>query len=143
MQFLKKGSFTVEAAFIMPIILVILFGVIRGGFLLHDEAVLEAVVLEVLEKGEMAVKHIGDMETGRPDYEQILAENKELERKEVQEKLLLEELEQLFLIKQPALLSLKLSGFLLEEKKLELCGTMGERGVSLFCPTEYKRRVSR
>ena len=143
MQSLKKGSFTVEAAFIMPLLLVVLFGVLRGGFLLHDESVLEAAVLEVLEKGEMALKHIGDMETGRPDYEQILTENKELERKRVQEELLQKEIKQLFLIKEPSELIIQASGLLLEEKKLEVCGNAGKRSLSVFCPTEYTRRVSR
>ncbi|MFW5629633.1 MAG: TadE family protein [Acetivibrio ethanolgignens] len=72
MESVKKGSFTVEAALIMPVILLVVFGVLRCGLLLQEEIVQDLEVLQIFERKEMEEKHIGDTETGRPDYEKIL-----------------------------------------------------------------------
>lgn len=70
-RLVARGSFTVEAAFVMPIVLFVIFMLIKTGFLVYEEAVLGAEKLRLLEKREMTVKHIGDVETGRPDYERL------------------------------------------------------------------------
>lgn len=72
MERIKKGSFTVEIALIMPAILLVVFGVLRCGLLLQEEIVQDMEVLRVFERKEMEEKHIGDVITGRPDYEKIL-----------------------------------------------------------------------
>lgn len=66
-----RGSFTVEAAFVMPIVILVIFMLIKTGFLVYGEAVSGAEKLRIFEKREMAVRHIGDVETGRPDYERL------------------------------------------------------------------------
>lgn len=141
LESIKKGSFTVEAAFVLPLILAVLFAIIRSGFLLHDEAVLEAAALRLLEKGEMAVKHLGDMETGRPDYERILLEAGSLENADAQERMLREELLGQFFMKEVSALRLEVSGTFSEEKKIELLGNAGKRSLPVFHPAEHKRRV--
>lgn len=72
MESIKKGSFTVEAAFIMSAILFVVFGILRCGLSLQEEIVQELEILRDFERKEMEEKHIGDVETGRPDYERIL-----------------------------------------------------------------------
>lgn len=72
MEFIKRGSFTVEAAFILPVVLLIIFGLLSCGLWLQEEIVSELEELRILEKKEMELKHIGDIETGRPDYDKIL-----------------------------------------------------------------------
>ncbi len=142
METVKKGSFTVEAAFIIPMVLAVLFGILNTGFTLYDEAVLEAAVLRFLEKGEMAVRHLGDMESGRPDYEKILIKPDEMEKIKIQEEVLTEEILGQLLRKREVRLEFCISGIFWEEKEIGLLGEAGKRSLPLFYPAEHKRRVS-
>lgn len=142
MEAVKKGSFTVEAAFIIPVVLAVLFGILNTGFMLYDEAVLEAAVLRFLEKGEMAVRHLGDMESGRPDYEKILIKPDEMEKIKIQEEVLTEEILGQLLRKREVRLEFCISGVFWEEKEIGLLGEAGKRSLPLFYPAEHKRRVS-
>lgn len=143
MERIKKGSFTVEAAFIMPVVLAVVFGILKSGLMLHDEAVLEAAVTGVLEKGEMALKHTGDIETGRPDYENLLLREKGKAGLETCEKQLEEELLELFLLKKVSGITVHTTASFLGEEKIELWGNAGKRSLTVWNPAEYKRRRSR
>ena len=54
MKNLKKGSFTVEAACLMPIILLVLFGVLTFFFHIHNRAWLTAAAYESAVSGSIA-----------------------------------------------------------------------------------------
>lgn len=45
-----RGSFTVEAAFVMPIVILVIFMLIKTGFLVYGEAVSGAEKLRILRK---------------------------------------------------------------------------------------------
>lgn len=44
----KKGSYTVEAAMLMSILIPVFIGIIYLGFYLHDKALLEGAALETV-----------------------------------------------------------------------------------------------
>ena len=46
MRKIKKGSFTIEAALLMPLVLMILIGVLYLDFFVHDRAYLTAAAYE-------------------------------------------------------------------------------------------------
>lgn len=50
---IKKGSFTVEAACVMPLILLVLFGTIYLSFFVHNRAWLTAAAYESALSGSM------------------------------------------------------------------------------------------
>ena len=50
---IKKGSFTVEAACVMPLILLVLFGTIYVSFFVHNRAWLTAAAYESALSGSM------------------------------------------------------------------------------------------
>jgi hypothetical protein len=139
---LKKASFTVEAALIMSLVLTVIFGSIRLGLLLHDEAVLDGIVIQEMEKGEMAARHLGDMESGRPDYESLLSKADNTENIKTQKEWLRTELRGSFLMKKEDELSVSFSGNILE-KTIEVSGNKGKRVLTLFYPAEYKRRFGK
>jgi len=68
---LIAGSFTVEATFIMPIILMTIFSLIYLSFYLHDVCRLQAIVDKTLNKAGLIIKHEASIEDGETDYENI------------------------------------------------------------------------
>lgn len=67
----SRGSFTVEAALQLPIILFIIYGMIFLAFYLHDRNSLEGLVDEVLHKGALTLKHEADLVSGSVNYDNI------------------------------------------------------------------------
>ena len=53
MRKIKKGSFTIEAALLMPLVLMILIGVLYLDFFVHDRAYLTAAAYEAAVSGSM------------------------------------------------------------------------------------------
>jgi hypothetical protein len=66
-----SGSITVEAAFVMPIVILTVFALIYLAFYLHDMNRIQSEMDLVLHKAEVTVKHEADISTGRVDYEDI------------------------------------------------------------------------
>ena len=66
-----KGSFTVEAALVMPIVLFVITSLICLSFYLHDKCRIEGSVDKALFKASMTLKHNADIETGAVNYENI------------------------------------------------------------------------
>lgn len=65
------GSITVEASFIMPIIVLTIFALIYLSFYLHDVCKIQGIVDKTLQKAALCVKHETDFATGAIDYENI------------------------------------------------------------------------
>lgn len=68
---LTGGSITVEAAFVMPIIILTIFALIYLTFYLHDICRIQGVVDLTVHKAGLALKHDADVETGEISYEEI------------------------------------------------------------------------
>lgn len=67
----EKGSITVEAAFVMPIVVLTVFALIYLAFYLHDYNKIQGTVDLVIHKAGITVKHDADIATGRMSYEDI------------------------------------------------------------------------
>lgn len=68
---MKDASITVEAAFVMPIVIVTVFALIYLAFYLHDYCRLQGAMDKVLHKAAISVKHEADIKTGKVAYEAI------------------------------------------------------------------------
>lgn len=66
-----KGSITVEAAFVMPIVILSIFALIYLSFYLHDNCLIQGTMDLTLHKAGMTVKHEADISTGEVSYERI------------------------------------------------------------------------
>lgn len=66
-----RGSITVEAAFVMPIVIITVFALIYLAFYLHDICKIQAVTDIIIHKAGITVKHDADIVTGDVDYEHI------------------------------------------------------------------------
>ncbi|TCT11646.1 TadE-like protein [Natranaerovirga pectinivora] len=67
-----EGSFTIEAAFIMPIIIITIITLIYMTFYLHDMTYLQSVANNTAMKGAQSLKYIDvDMNTMNINYENI------------------------------------------------------------------------
>lgn len=78
-----KGSCTVEAAFVLPVVLMVIFALIYLGFSLHDEACIKGIVETGLREAAEHTRHIC-ME-GENGHEIIYKNiNKKLENKEIE-----------------------------------------------------------
>lgn len=66
-----RGSFTVEAALLLPMIIFIIYAMILLAFYLHDRNSLEGAVDEILHKGALTLKHEADLASGSMKYENI------------------------------------------------------------------------
>ena len=53
MRKIKKGSFTIEAALLMPLVLMILIGVLYLDFFVHDRAYLTAAAYEEIGRAHV------------------------------------------------------------------------------------------
>lgn len=65
------GSITVEAAFLFPIVIFMIFALIYLAFYLHDMCKIQGVVNGTLHKAGLALKHEVNLETGGIRYEDM------------------------------------------------------------------------
>lgn len=70
-----KGSYTVEAALILPLIFFIIIGLIYLGFYVHDSVKIQSIIDETLIKARNLVQRDADISTGTVDYEAYLNRN--------------------------------------------------------------------
>jgi HD superfamily phosphohydrolase len=66
-----KASITVEATFVMPIVILTVFALIYLSFYLHDTCRIQGLVDKTLHKAAISLKQEADLETGAIDYERI------------------------------------------------------------------------
>ena len=64
-----KGSYTVEAALILPIILFIIIGLMYLGFYLHDKVKIQSIINDTSTRGGELIQYEADLETGLIDYD--------------------------------------------------------------------------
>ena len=101
----KSGSITVEAAFVMPLVIFTMIALILLGFYLHDVCKVQGIVDKTLHKAALCVKHEADITSGKIAYERInrrgvfylVFGNTEQEKEEIQEYLVKELSEGLFI----------------------------------------------
>ncbi|NLC19984.1 MAG: pilus assembly protein [Clostridiales bacterium] len=67
----EKGSITVEAAFVMPVVVFCIIAMIYLAFYLHDYSRLAGTLDLLMHKAGIAVKHEADLASGRVSYEDI------------------------------------------------------------------------
>jgi Flp pilus assembly protein TadG len=63
-----RGSYTVEAALILPIILFIIAGLLYLGFYLHDKVKIQSIIDDTSTRGREQIQYEADLETGLIDY---------------------------------------------------------------------------
>lgn len=63
-----NGSYTVEAAFLMPIVLFVIIGVLYLGFYLHDKARVHSIMNDALTNSRSLIQYEAGMNTGSIDY---------------------------------------------------------------------------
>lgn len=66
-----KASFTIEAVFIMPIVLFTMVFIIYLSFYLHDYCRIRGITDGSLHKAAMNLKHEADIDSGRVNYDEI------------------------------------------------------------------------
>ncbi len=66
-----KASITVEAAFVMPIVILTIFALIYLSFYLHDLCRIQGIVDVTLHKAGLILKHESELATAEIDYEYI------------------------------------------------------------------------
>jgi hypothetical protein len=66
-----RGSVTVEAALVMPLVVFIIFALLYLAFFLHDKSRIQSVVDKSLHKAALTVKHEADISSGTVYYEDI------------------------------------------------------------------------
>ncbi len=66
-----EASMTVEAAFVMPIVLFSVIALILMSFYLHDICTIQNVVDDTLHRTSLQLKHETDNQTGKVKYGQI------------------------------------------------------------------------
>jgi len=66
-----QGSFTVEAALIMPIIIYLIFSFFYLTFYLHDCNRIQGYLDKVLNRAALIIKHESDISKGEIKYEEI------------------------------------------------------------------------
>lgn len=66
-----KASFTVEAAFILPMVLFTIVFIVYLSFYLHDYCKIQSIVDGVIHKAAMNIKHEMDIDSGRVNYDEL------------------------------------------------------------------------
>jgi hypothetical protein len=66
-----KGNITVEAAFVIPIVIFTLFALIYLAFFLHDMCRIQGIVDKTIHKVGITAKHEANLVTGEISYEDI------------------------------------------------------------------------
>lgn len=100
-----QGSMTVEAAFVMPIVIFVVFALLYLSFYLHDKCRIQGIINKTLHKTSITLKHEADIDTGNLSYETIgergvfylLMGNNDMEASQIQQYLQQELSEGLFL----------------------------------------------
>lgn len=64
-----KGSYTVEAALVFPIVIFVVIGVLYLAFYLHDKVKIQGLIDEASLKAKAYVRNETDINTGLIDYE--------------------------------------------------------------------------
>lgn len=68
---LNQANITVEAAFVFPVIIYLIFALFYLAFYLHDRCVIQGTIDKVLLRAVVAMKHDAEITTGAMDYERI------------------------------------------------------------------------
>lgn len=68
---LNQANITVEAAFIFPVIIYLIFALFYLAFYLHDRCVIQGTTDKVLLRAVVAMKHDAEITTGAIYYERI------------------------------------------------------------------------
>lgn len=66
-----QASFTIEAIFVIPVVLLTTLSIIYISFYLHDYNRMQGITDRVLQKVILNLKHESDFETGKVYYEKI------------------------------------------------------------------------
>lgn len=66
-----QGSITVEASFVLPLVILIIFALIYLSFCLYDICKIQGVVDGTLHKSGLTYKHEASLETGEIRYEAV------------------------------------------------------------------------
>lgn len=66
-----NASVTIEAVFVMPLVLLTVFALIYLAFYLHDRCRIQGIVDQMLHNASVSIKHEADPETGRVDYDNM------------------------------------------------------------------------
>lgn len=69
-----KGSYTLEAAILIPLILYLITALLYTCFLLHDKGVIEGIVHITVLNGEKTAFKNADSVTGKIDYDRYIEE---------------------------------------------------------------------
>lgn len=138
-----KGSITVEAAFLMPLVIITIFALMYLSFYLHDRCVIQGKINQVLHKAGITVKHDADIASGEVNYEAIsdrgvfylLFDDTKKDEKKVQEYLKQELARGLFLSRvTEVVVSI--------DKFRVLCSVEGELQISLPGFRYIRERIS-
>lgn len=70
-KILNQANITIEAAFVFPVIIYLIFALIYLAFYLHDRCVIQGTADKVLYSAAVAMKHDAEITTGAIDYERI------------------------------------------------------------------------
>lgn len=65
---INKASYTVEAALIMPIIIVVIMALIYMSYYMHDKSRIQAIIDSNIIKSGLIIKHESDTESNELDY---------------------------------------------------------------------------
>lgn len=63
-----NGSYTVEVAFLMPIVLFVIIGLLYLGFYLHDKSRVQSIMNDALTNSRSLIQYEAGMNTGSIDY---------------------------------------------------------------------------
>lgn len=66
-----EGSITVEAVFVVPIVMLVIFSLCYEGFYLYDKVELQSILNEAVQKEERMLRQISDFETEDIKYKKI------------------------------------------------------------------------
>lgn len=66
-----EGSITVEASFIIPLVVFLMFSLIYLSFYLHDLCKIQGIINQVSHRAAFMVKHESDIASGEIAYEEI------------------------------------------------------------------------
>ncbi|MDF2586334.1 MAG: hypothetical protein K0S41_175 [Anaerocolumna sp.] len=72
-KYYVKGSYTVEAAFVLPCIIFTIIALMYCSFYMHDKNKLQSVLDETLTKSKTLIQNETNMENGEMDYETYLS----------------------------------------------------------------------
>ncbi len=67
-----KGSITVEAAFVMPVIFCVIFTLLYLAFYLHDKSKMQSTIDEALYKAGVSIKYEADIDCEEIKIEQLM-----------------------------------------------------------------------